>query len=303
MQRNFIGRIWDGRWGYVFIAPAMIPFLIFTVYPLIQGIMLSFYKAGVNRNKWEYIGLKNYTNLLTRDPVFPTAIKNTFLFVVGVVPAAMIICLFVAVLIYPLSQRKQTFFRAAFYMPVVSAGVVLAMVWVYIYSQEYGLLNYIFEATGLLDLLNGGEKIGWIAQPNTALISLAIVVLSWSLGQPLILFLAGLGAIPETLYDAAKIDGATSWQSFWRITLPLLRPTILFVLVVLTIAVFQVFVVVQLMTLGGPANATQTIVYRIWVSAFTTFKFGYASAMAVILLAIVSALAIIQFKLLDKQLT
>lgn len=301
MRQDFMKRVWEGRWGYIFIAPAMIPFLIFTIYPLIQGISLSFYKAGVNRDRWEFIGLKNYTNLLTRDPVFPTAIKNTFLFVVGVVPAAMIICLFVAVLIYPLSQRKQTFFRAAFYMPVVSAGVVLAMVWVYMYSQEYGLLNYLLEVTGILDLVNGGEKIGWLAQPNTALISLAVVVLSWSLGQPLILFLAGLGAIPESLYEAAKIDGATSWQSFWKITLPLLRPTILFVLVVLTIAVFQVFVVVQLMTLGGPANATQTIVYRIWVSAFTTFKFGYASAMAVILLAIVSGFAIAQFWLLDKQ--
>ena len=303
MGRNFINRMWEGRWGYVFIAPAIIPFVIFTAIPLLQGLWLSFYKAGINPNKWEFIGTKNYVDLLVNDPVFPTAIKNTFLFVVGVVPAAMIICLFVAVLIYPLSQRKQTFFRAAFYMPVVSAGVVLAMVWVYIYSQEYGLLNYAFEATGLLNLLNDGEKIGWIAKPDTALISLAIVVLSWSLGQPLILFLAGLGAIPETLYDAAKIDGANSRQTFWRITLPLLRPTILFVLVVLTIAVFQVFVVVQLMTLGGPANSTQTIVYQIWVSAFTKFKFGYASAMAVILLAIVSVLAAIQFKLLDKQLT
>ena len=151
-------RVWEGRWGYFFIAPAMIPFVVFTAVPLLQGLWLSFYKAGVNRDKWQYIGLKNYTNLLTRDPVFPTAIKNTFLFVLGVVPAAMIICLFVAVLIYPLSQRKQTFFRAAFYMPVVSAGVVLAMVWVYIYSQEYGLLNYIFESLGLLDLLNSGGE-------------------------------------------------------------------------------------------------------------------------------------------------
>ncbi len=303
MLANFGKRVWDGRWAYIFIAPAMIPFVIFTGYPLIQGLLLSFYKAGVNRDKWRYIGLKNYSNLLTRDPVFPTAIKNTFLFVLGVVPAAMIICLFVAVLIYPLSQRRQSFFRAAFYMPVVSAGVVLAMVWVYIYSQEYGLLNYIFESLGLLDLLNGGEKIGWLAQTDTALLSLAIVVLSWSLGQPLILFLAGLGAIPDSLYDAAKIDGANSWQAFWKITLPLLRPTMLFVLVVLTIAVFQVFVVVQLMTLGGPANATQTIVFRIWVTGIVGAKFGYASAMAVILLAIVSVLAIAQFKLLDRQFT
>ena len=112
-----------------------------------------------------------------------------------------------------------------------------------------------------------------------------------------------MGAIPEPLYDAAKIDGAGSWQAFWKITLPLLRPTMLFVLVALTIAVFQVFVVVQLMTLGGPANATQTIVYRIWVTGIVGAKFGYGSAMAVILLSIVSLVAVVQFKLLDRQLT
>ena len=153
----------------------------------------------------------------------------------------------------------------------------------------------------MLDLLNSGENIGWLAQTNTALLSLAIVVLSLSLGQPLILFLAGLGAIPESLYDAEKIDDANSWQAFWKITLPLLRPTMLFVQVVLTIAVFQVFVVVQLMTLGGPANATQTNVFRIWTTGIVGAKFGYASALSVILLAIVSVLAIAQFKLLDRQ--
>ncbi len=295
-------RIWKGRWGYFFIAPAVIPFIIFTVYPLIQGILLSFYRAGVNRDKWEYVGLANFERLLTRDTTFLIAIKNTFLFVLGVVPAAMIICLFIAVLIYPLSQRKQTFFRVAFYMPVVSAGVVLSMVWVYMYNREFGLLNYILETTGLLNILNGGEKIGWLSEINTSLLSLMIVVLSWSLGQPLILFLAGLGAIPDELYDAAKVDGANGWRQFWHITLPLLRPTILFVMVILTIAVFQVFVVVKLMTLGGPANATQTIVFRIWETGITLTRFGYSSAMAVILLVIVSTLAVVQFKLLDRQI-
>jgi multiple sugar transport system permease protein len=265
--------------------------------------LLSLYDAGVNRSKWEYVGLANFERLLTRDKTFIIAIKNTFLFVLGVVPAAMIICLFIAVLIYPLSQRKQTFFRVSFYMPVVSAGVVLSMVWVYMYNREFGLLNYILEATGLLNLLNGGEKIGWLSEINTSLLSLMIVVLSWSLGQPLILFLAGLGAIPDELYDAAKVDGANDWRQFWHITLPLLRPTILFVLVILTISVFQVFVVVKLMTLGGPANATQTIVFRIWETGITLTKFGYSSAMAVILLLIVSTLAIVQFKLLDRQMS
>ena len=127
------------------------------------------------------------------------------------------------------------------------------------------------------------------------------MVISWSLGQPFILFLASLGGIPEELYDAAKIDGANSWSIFWRITFPLLRPTTLFVFVTQTIAVFQVFVVVLLMTQGGPANATQSIVYRIYEHAFIFYKFGYAAAMGVVLLFIVSLIAIGQFRLLGRE--
>ncbi|UCH24653.1 MAG: sugar ABC transporter permease [Trueperaceae bacterium] len=300
MSGDLLARIWKGRWGYCFVLPALIPFVIFTVYPLLQGIWLSFYKAGVNRAKWTFIGLDNYVRLFTRDNAFQIGVKNTFLFVLVVVPVALVISLFVAVIVYPLRQRSQTFFRIAFYMPVVSAGVILAMVWLIIYSREFGLLNASLEMLGIFKLF-GIDKIGWLAQPDTALLSLSLVVISWSLGQPLILFRAGLGAIPEELYEAAKLDGAAGWQQFWRITLPLLQPTVLFVLVTLTIAVFQVFVVVLLMTLGGPANATQTIVFRLYENAFTFFKFGYASAMAVVLLAIISVVAAVQFRLLDRQ--
>lgn len=185
-------------------------------------------------------------------------------------------------------------------MPVVSSGVILAMVWNIIYSREFGLLNAALESLGIFKLF-GIEKIGWLAQAETALLSLAVVVVSWSLGQPLILFLAGLASIPEELYEAARLDGATGWQQFSRITLPLLQPTVLFVLVTLTIAVFQVFVVVLLMTLGGPANATQTIVFRLYENAFTFFKFGYASAMSVVLLVIISIIAALQFLVLDRD--
>ncbi|MGC8827784.1 MAG: carbohydrate ABC transporter permease, partial [Anaerolineae bacterium] len=127
------------------------------------------------------------------------------------------------------------------------------------------------------------------------------VVISWSIGQPLILFLAALGNISEELYDAAKIDGASGWQIFWKITLPLLQPTTLFVLVTTTINVFQVFVVVLLMTLGGPANATQTIVYRIYENAFVFYKYGYGAAMGVVLLLIVGSIAYFQFKFLGQE--
>ena len=297
---NLLQRMWKGRWGYFFILPALIPFAIFTVYPLVQGAWLSLLDAGVNRSRWEFIGLDNYVRLFTRDTAFQIGLKNTFLFVLVIVPAAMVISLFISVIIHPLRQRTQTFFRIAFYMPVVSAGVVLSMVWVTIYGREFGLLNGVLESLGVLDLLGTG-KIGWLAQPSTALLSLAVVVVSWSLGQPLILFLAGLAAIPEELYEAARLDGATGQQQFWRITLPLLQPTVLFVLVTLTIAVFQIFIVVLLMTLGGPANATQTIVVRLYENAFRLFKFGYASSMAMVLLVIVASVAAVQFTVLDRD--
>ena len=300
MTQNLAKRMWKGRWGYFFILPALIPFLIFTAYPLVHGIWLSFLNAGVNRNKWRFIGVDNYVRLFTKDQAFIIGVKNTFLFVLAVVPTAMLITLFIAVIIYPLHQRSQSFFRIAFYMPVVSAGVILAMVWNVIFSREFGLLNGTLESLGIFKLFNI-DKIGWLAHTETALLSLSIVVISWSLGQPLILFLAGLAAIPTELYEAAKLDGATGWQQFQRITLPLLQPTVLFVLVTLTIAVFQVFVVVLLMTLGGPANATQTIVFRLYESAFRFFKFGYASAMAVVLMLIIGSISAFQFLVLDRD--
>ncbi len=300
MTQSLAKRMWKGRWGYFFILPALVPFLIFTAYPLVQGIWLSFLTAGVNRDKWHFVGLENYVRLFTKDQAFIIGVKNTFLFVFAVVPTAMLITLFIAVIIYPLHQRSQTFFRIAFYMPVVSSGVILAMVWNVIFSREFGLLNGTLESLGIFELFNI-EKIGWLAQTETALLSLSIVVISWSLGQPLILFLAGLAAIPTELYEAAKLDGATGWQQFSNITLPLLQPTVLFVLVTLTIAVFQVFVVVLLMTLGGPANATQTIVFRLYESAFRFFKFGYASAMAVVLMLIIGSISAFQFLVLDRD--
>jgi len=300
-KQNIFQKIWEARTGYLFILPAYIPFIIFVLYPLANGLRLSFYKAGVNKAHWAFIGFDNFVRLFTRDQVFQIAMRNTLLFVLIVVPVVVVITIFTAVIVYPLKKVPQSFIRMSFYMPVVSGGVILAMVWIWIFNRDFGLFNYILETIGVFKLL-GIDKVGWLAFPSTALVSLAMVVMSWSLGQPLILFLAALGGIPEELYDAAKIDGANAWQVFWKITLPLLKPTTLFVLVTVTMAVFQVFVVVLLMTLGGPANATQTIVYRIWENAFTFYKFGYAAAMGVVLLIIVGTVAFIQFKLFGQEI-
>jgi len=284
-------RIWAARWAYLFLLPAMVPFFVFIVLPILHGLGLSLYDAQLVAR--QFIGFDNFV-ALAKDEVFRQAILSTIYFVVGVVPITVAIALLLAVTVFPLSQGVQSFFRLAFYLPVVASGVVLSIVWLYIYHPTYGLLNYLLSLVGI-------PRVEWLGRTETALPSLALVVVSWTIGQPLILFLAGLGGIPLDLYDAASIDGAGSWARFWYITFPLLKPTTLFNLITQTIGVFQVFVVVLLMTRGGPMNTTQTIVYRIYETAFTFFHFGYASAMGVVLLVIVGLVAVAQFRLLGQE--
>jgi multiple sugar transport system permease protein len=291
MEKGLIRRIIDARWAYLFILPAYLPFLIFTVYPLLDGIRLSLYDATLKGQT--FIGFENFRRL-TDDEAFLRGLQNTVFFVLGVVPTALFLSLFIAVMLIPLRRSIQTFFRMSFYMPVVASGVILSMVWLWIYSPTFGLLNYILTSIGL-------PRVAWLGTTSTALPSLALVVLTWILGQPIILFLAALGNIPQELLEAAMIDGANSWQRFWKVTFPLLLPTTLFVLVTQTIGVFQVFVVVLLMTRGGPAYATMTIVYDIWQTAFDFYHFGYAAAMGVVLLMIVGTIAIIQYRFLGQE--
>lgn len=291
MEKGLSRRIIDARWAYFFILPAYIPFLIFTVYPLLDGLRLSLYDATLRGQT--FIGLENFRRL-AHDEAFLRGLQNTVFFVLGVVPTALFLALFVAVMIFPLRRSIQSFFRMSFYLPVVASGVILAMVWLWIYSPTFGLLNYILTSLGL-------PRVLWLGDTKTALPSLALVVLTWILGQPVILFLAALGNIPQELLEAAMIDGANSWQRFWRVTFPLLLPTTLFVLVTQTIGVFQVFVVVLLMTRGGPAYATMTIVYDIYQTAFDFYHFGYAAAMGVVLLIIVGTIAVIQYRFLGRE--
>jgi ABC-type sugar transport system permease subunit len=291
MLRSLPKQLWAARWAYFFLLPALIPFFVFVLLPIFKGLQLSFYDAQLVSR--EFIGFANFT-ALARDEAFQQAVLNTIYFVLGVVPITVALSLILAVIIHPLLRGAQAFFRMAFYLPVVASGVVLSMVWLYIYNPTYGLLNYLLSQVGI-------GRVEWLGRTETALPSLALVVVSWTIGQPLILFLAGLAGIPQDLYDAAMIDGAGGWAKFWHVTLPLLKPTTLFVLVTQTIGVFQVFVVVLLMTRGGPVNATQTIVYRIYETAFTFFQFGYASAMGAVLLLIVGLVAIAQFKLLGQE--
>lgn len=281
-----------GRWGYFFIAPAYIFFIVFTLYPLLEGLRLSFFDAGLAYQTW--VGLENYSRLLT-DAAFRQAVYNTLHFVLIVVPLTVIISLGLSLLIFPLNTIWQSIFRGAFYLPTVASGVVLAMVWLWIYNPTYGLLNYLLSLIGI-----PGKA--WLGEVRWALPALSIVVISWSLGRPVILFLAGLAGIPQDIYEAASIDGAGSWDRLSQITLPLLKPTTMFVLVTQTIGAFQTFIVVQLLTRGGPAYSTQTLVYSIYETAFQFFEFGYSATMGIALLLISGVVAFLQLKLMQSDI-
>ena len=285
-------RVHRARWAYFFLAPALLFYTVFLLYPLAQGLLLSLFEVGLSPAR-KFVGAENFIRL-AGDEKFRRSVGNTLVFVLGVVPTALAISLGVALLIQPLASRLQSFYRMAFYLPGVAGGVILALVWLWIYQPTYGLLNHLLGRAGI-------APVAWLGTAETALPSLMFVVLTWILGQPIILFVAGLDSIPAELTEAARLDGAAGGTMLRRITLPLLRPTLLFVLITQTIGVMQVFVVVNVMTQGGPANATQTIVFRIYETAFGFYEYGYASAMGVVLLAIVAVVGAVQFRLLGRE--
>jgi multiple sugar transport system permease protein len=205
-----------------------------------------------------------------------------------VVPGALSLALLLAFLVQPLRPRTQTFFKAAFYLPGVVSSVVLALVWAWLYNADFGLLNYLLSLVGVDPGL-------WLGDRRVALPAIALMTVVSGLGVPLLLLLASMGAIPDTYYEAARIDGAGPVRQFFAVTLPLLKPTLLYLLIVMTIGSFQVFETVYLMTNGGPSYATTTLVFLIYESAFRYYDFGLASAQAVVLFMLVAAMAVVQF--------
>ncbi|HHW31581.1 MAG TPA: sugar ABC transporter permease [Clostridiaceae bacterium] len=297
---NFFGKVkkfvksnifYEQVWGYIFILPSLIFFIIFVIYPVIEALILSLYQYSLQGSKW--VGLANYATIF-KDSVFIKSLINTFLFVLYIVPTTVILSIVIAVLIYDKSPRAQTFFRASFYLPVVISIVSVSLVWRNIYHNLYGILNYVLSFIGI-------DPINWLGDPKYVIPSLSIVVLTYSLGQPIILYLAALGGIPQTYYEAADIDGASGIAKFWNITVPLLTPTTLYIFVTTTIGAFQVFAVVNLMTSGGPNYASNTVLFLIYKTAFTYNDFSLASTMGVIMFVCVAIFAVIQFKMFSSQ--
>jgi ABC-type sugar transport system permease subunit len=277
--------------GYLFVAPAMLIFFVFTLLPVGYALYLSFTNYDVfTRQDW--IGLSNYQDVF-QDDLFWQALSNTVAYTVGSIPISMAIGLGLAVL---LNQRLRGvgIYRTIYYVPVVTSMVAVAMIWIQLFDPLYGVVSNALAAIGL-------RSIDWLGDPNLAMPSIIAVSVWKVIGWNMLIYLAGLQGIPEYLKEAAAIDGANRWQIFVRITLPLLQPTTFFILVTSLIGAFQVFDQVYVMTGGGPANATITLVQYIYNSAFKALDMGYAAAVSFILFVIILAVSLVSMRVVRNE--
>ncbi len=273
---------------HLYISPWLLGFLIFTLWPIIQSLYISLTDWEMQLNKYpKFIGISNYRNLLFNDELFWISLKNTIYYAFGSVPLGLILALILALLLNQ-KLRGITIFRTIFYLPSVISGVAVALLWVWIFNPNFGIVNVILAKLGL-------PTPGWFGDPEWAMPAL-IIMSFWGVGGSMLIFLAGLQGIPTEFYEAAEIDGANLWSKFRHITLPMLSPTILFNLVMGIIGSFQVFTNVYIMTSGGPGTATLVYVLYLFQNAFLYFKMGYASAMAWILFVIILILTLLVIK-------
>lgn len=274
--------------AWLFLLPNFIGFLVFTVFAIGFSLWISMHRWDLFSSP-TFIGLGNFVRLLTDDRDFKRALLNTLYFAVGIVPLGTAASLCLALLVNR-GLKGMTFFRTVMYLPSVSSTIAVGIVWIWLLDPQFGVVNYALRSIGLASPPNWLGSVLW-AKP--ALILMHI----WQYaGYYMIIFLAGLQGVPEQLYEAAVLDGASSWQKFWRITLPLLSPTTFFVIVMKMIGVFNIFEQPFIMTGGGPSGSTETIVYYIYSNAFQWFNMGYASAVAWVLFILVFGVTLIQFK-------
>lgn len=276
-------------WG--FLAPALGHLAVFAFAPLAFAGWLALHRWGLVEPVRPFVGLDNFREILS-DGAFWHSLGVTALYGLYV-PVTMVVSL-AAALVLDRSGLRVRLVRTVLFLPFISSVVAVALVWQWMYQPDYGLINYLLRLVGM----SGPD---WLGDPRTALPALMLLSVWVHLGYQMVIFLAGLQAIPAVYHDAARVDGASAWQRFRRITLPLLRPTVLFVLVTGTISSFQVFTFVSVMTEGGPLHATDVIVYRIYQEAWEFLRFGTASAMSLVLLAILLVVTWLQFRWLGRK--
>ena len=276
-------------WG--FLAPATVHLVAFSFGPMLFALYLALHRWSPIEPARPYVGFANFVAVV-RDPLVWISLRNTLLYTLHV-PVAMAIALGMALLLRRRS-RIVRLTRTAFFLPYVSSAVAIALVWQWMYHPDFGLLNYLIGLVGI-------PPVDWLGNPRTALLAVMLVSIWVQVGYQMVVFQAGLQGIPRDYLDAARVDGANAWRRFWRVTFPLLRPVTLFVLVTGIITSFQVFTLVYVLTDGGPLHATDVLVYRIYQLAWEFLQFGPASALSLLLFALLFAATWIQFRLLGRQ--
>lgn len=278
---------------YFFLAPALATLMVFFFLPVLVAFIMSgsdFDIYSLGNLRWvRWIWLNNYKTLAS-DPLFWKSLVNTSYFVLIGGPLTIVIALFAAIGLNSKLLQLKSLFRLALFMPVVTTLVAVAVVWRYLYHPHFGALNYLLHLIGI-------KPIDWLGDPNWAMPALIILAVWKNFGYYMMIFLAGLQAIPEYLYEAARLDGASWWQQFRFVTLPRLAPTMFFVTIITVIGYFQFFAEPYVMTQGGPLNSTLSIVLYLYQQGFRWWRMGYASAIGFVLFVIVFLLSMIQLYL------
>ncbi len=280
------------RAAFILLFPATLGLVLFAFIPILQAFRISFYDASLLSPRRTFIGLENYSHM-PLDPVFKKALLNTVTYAGTVVILQIIVALGLALLIRE-AIPGIGIFRSIYFLPVITSLVVVSTVWKIMYHTDNGLINSVLRTLSL-------SPQPWLTSPDRALWSLVLIGVWKEVGFSMLVLLGGLQSIPSDVYEAGAIDGATGWRSFYRITLPLLRRPLLFVVVLNSINGFKLFTPVYVITEGGPADSTQTLVFYIFQSAFRYFKMGYASALSFVLLGLVLILTAIQFRLFRSE--
>ncbi|MEZ4709132.1 MAG: sugar ABC transporter permease [Caldilineaceae bacterium] len=277
--------------GLVFVAPWLLAFILFEAIPIGSAFYHSFTNWAATGKTAQFLGIDNYTEAVTRDPLFWKSVSNTLYFIGFSVPLG-IVAAFGLALMLNAQIRGTTFYRTVYYLPSVVPTVAAVIVWVFIFETRRGILNFGLELLGL-------PAIRWLSDPDWAMWALIIMSL-WSIGGAMVIFLAGLQGIPQELYEAAEVDGATLRQRLLRITVPLMTPVIFFNLVMNLVGAFQAFNNAFIMTGGGPNNATLLYMLHLYTNAFNYFRMGYASALAVLLFVVVFGLTLFVYRTSDR---
>lgn len=273
----------ETKWGWIFIAPTMIGLIILNIIPIFQTIYQSFFKTGDFGKGNKFVGINNYVKVFGDSEVWQ-ALWNTLKYAIIEVPVSIIIALLLAVILNK-KLKGRSFFRTIFFLPMVAAPAAVAMVWKWLFNSSFGLINNVF-----------GIKVNWISDPKIAICSIAVIGIWSVLGYNMVLILAGLQEVPRDFYEAASLDGASEWKQLTRITIPLISPTLFFVLITRVIAAMQVFdLIYMIIDYNNPAlKKTESLVYLFYKYSFEQSKKGYGATVIVVLLIMILLLTLIQ---------